>query len=105
MTTLDEIELHDALLKSMNVDYAAKVATVKIEFFEDAKDRNRKVALLIFEEIELVSQISSLERLQENAFAGNVNYWVPAQNGGTTYIYLVDGCVSIKAEKVRVEYK
>jgi hypothetical protein len=104
MANLEEIELHDALLISMNIDYVTKVVTIGVEFYKGGNDRDRRTALISFEGVESMSQISDMDRLQENIFADNVNYWLPAQHGGVTYIYLVHGCVAIKEKKVRIDH-
>ena len=69
----------------------------------NTNDSNRKPFSIVFEGVESISQISNLDRLEQNAFAGNVNYWIPEQNGGTTYIYLTDGCVAIKSAKIHLK--
>jgi len=100
---LESIELHDALLKKMDVDYVKNVVVVALEFYEDVDAPCRKTALITFEGVESISKICSLERMNQNAGAGNVNYWVPSQPGGTTFIYLVDGCISLTAQRVSLE--
>ena len=101
--TVDTIELHDALLKSTVIDYTAKTVEIKLEFYVSADDANRRPLSIIFEGVESIAQISNLDQLKKNAFAGNVNYWNPARNGETSYIYLADGCLAIKADKIRVK--
>lgn len=102
MSILEKIELHDALLKSMNVDYNLKRVTVELDFYEDSSDSHRKSASIIFEGVKSIAEICNLDRLQDNARAGNVNYWVPGQADDTTYVYLVDGCLAILAKTVEV---
>jgi hypothetical protein len=102
MSILKTIELHDALLKGMNIDYISKRVTVELDLYEDSHDSHRKSASIIFEGVKSISEICNLDRLQDNAKAGNVNYWVPDQSNGTSYIYLVDGCLAILAKTVEV---
>ena len=101
--TVDSIELHDALLKSTAIDYMAKTVEIKFEFYVSTDDASRRPLSIIFEGVESIAQISNLDQLKKNAFAGNVNYWNPAQNGETSYIYLADGCLAIKANKIRAK--
>lgn len=98
---LDKIELHDAQLKSMHVDYVAKSVTVNLEYYKSEEDSKRKAAAVVFEKVETVSQIGDLEKLQDNARAGNVVFWHPANGSGTTEIYLTGGILAITAKKVR----
>jgi hypothetical protein len=71
--TLEEIELHDALLKSMVVDYAAKSVTIGVDYYESNDVRERKPALIIFDGVESISQVSNLIALEKNTFAGTHN--------------------------------
>lgn len=100
---IEELELHDALLKSTIIDYTSKIIEVQLELYLNTKDSKRRPFSIIFEGVESISQIANLERLSQNAFAGNVNYWQPEQNGGTTYIYLTDGCIAIKSAKLQLK--
>lgn len=100
--SVDAIELHDALLKSTCIDYTDGTVEIGFEFYASADDSSRKSVSVVFEGVESMSQIADLEALKKNAFAGNVTYWLPGENGATTYIYLTDGCLAIKAKQIRV---
>jgi hypothetical protein len=95
----EKIELHDAVLQSMRIDYAKKTVLVEVQYYPDANSSERKRASIFFEEVESVSQVADIERLSSHASAGNINYWVPVREG-TSYIYLSDGCVAVKARKL-----
>jgi hypothetical protein len=103
MMPVDAIELHDALLKSTVTDYVTKTIEMVFEIYMNTDDTSRKQVSVVFEGVESISQISNLDNLNKNAFAGNVNYWIPEQHGNTTYIYLCDGCIAIKADKIHVK--
>jgi hypothetical protein len=105
MNNPNEVELHDAILNSVDTDCSSKVVTINIELYAGKEDSNRKTACLVFENVESMSQIVSFDSLAANSKAGNINYWSPAKNSGTTHIYLVDGCIAVKAASVRVEIK
>ncbi|WP_157778542.1 hypothetical protein [Massilia violaceinigra] len=100
MNDVDEIELHDALLKSMETDFLAKTVKITVGYYANPDDSKRKEIVIVFEGVESISQISDLDQLQKNAFAGNVNYWRPNDGGMATYIYLTDGCIAITAKKI-----
>lgn len=99
MDDLEKVELHDALLQSMRIDYPEKTVLVEVEFYPEAQSSERKHASILFEEVESVSQLADIERLRSHASAGNINYWVPVREG-TTFIYLSDGCIAVKAGKL-----
>ena len=98
----DRVELHDARLTEMRIDYRAGTATVEVELYLDPGATERSKARIVFEEVVDLSQVAAFERLAQHAKAGNINYWVPAQNG-TTFLYLSDGCVAVNAKRVRCE--
>jgi hypothetical protein len=102
MLGLKDLELHDACVKKMNVDYISKTVSIDLDFYENSNSCDRQSGSIIFEGIESISQICDFNRLSHHFDAGNVNYWVPAQRGGTTYIYLTDGCIAITAKKIKI---
>jgi hypothetical protein len=95
--------LHDALLRSMAVDYRAKTVAITVEFYESKEDGDRKSGLIFFEGVESVSQMNNFDALESNAFAGHVTQWVPAKGHGTTYIDVSGGGIAINAKKVVLE--
>jgi len=100
MINIEEIELHDALLKSVSCDCVAATVQIALEFYELNASVRRGLTLL-FSGVDAFTQMLSMERMKINSFAGTVNYWIPEQNG-TTYIYLSDGCIMIAAERISV---
>lgn len=97
---VEEIELHDALLKNTVINYVSKTIEIQLELYLNTNDTSRKSLSVVFEGVESISQMSDLDKLEQNAFAGNINYWLPEQSSGTTYIYLTDGCIAIKAANI-----
>lgn len=100
MNNLEELELHDAILKSMATDFAANTVNITLAYYAAADHTRRSDIAIRFEGVRSISQISDLDRLQKNAFAGNVNYWRVGDRETPSYIYLTDGCIAIAAEKV-----
>jgi len=84
-------------------NHTSKIVEVQLELYLNAKDSNRSPFSIIFQGVESISQIVSLDRLEQNAFAGSINYWIPEQNGGTTFIYLTDGCIAIESTKIQLK--
>jgi hypothetical protein len=102
MTALESLELHDGLIVSMEISYTKKDLIVEVELYRSSDDRVREKRSIIFEGVRSISQIADFNSLEKNAFAGNINYWVPCQDG-TTFIYLTDGCIVVNASGLRVE--
>ncbi len=100
MNDAQEIELHDAILKTMTTHFAARTVHISLDYYADSDCAKRRELSLLFEGVSSISQISDLERLQQNAFAGNVNYWRAGDGGTPGYLYLTDGCIAIAAAKV-----
>lgn len=98
---LEKIELHDACLQWMHIDYVAKTVRIDLQFYLTPESSKREMASLVFSKVDSVSHIGDLISLEDNAAAGNVNYWIPRRTG-LTYIYLVDGCIAIEAQDIEL---
>ena len=102
---LTTIELHDAIVKSISADCTLNTVIIDVDFYKSKDDDNRTPALIIFDRVDSLSQVTNFGALQKNAFAGHINEWVPApaQGNGTTYIDMVGGCIAINAKTVRFD--
>jgi len=99
-----DLELHDGIIKNMTIDYEKNTIDFFLEVYLTKADRQRNGLIIRFSDVESISKIIDFKSLKKNCFAGNVNYWIPAEcEGGTTYIYLSDGCIAVKSECVQVE--
>jgi hypothetical protein len=103
MSELDEIELHDGLIRGVNIDFEAGSVAIYLAYYSSPDSRERAAAALFFEGVESISQILSVTGVRQNASAGNINYWVPSDGGGVTYIYVVNGCIAVTAKSVRFD--
>jgi len=92
------IELHDARLVSVTTDYVARRVVVAIDYYPNPNASVRVPASIQFNGVSRFNELSDLDELQSNAAAGNISYWVPAIDSGTTYIYLVRGLIGITAK-------
>jgi len=97
---LNDVDLHDALLKNMVVNYKEKNINIIVEYYKSENDKERNTAEIKFKDVELLTQVIDIHEMEINAFAGNISYWIPSQGYGTTYIYLTQGCISIKSSDV-----
>jgi len=100
---LDEIELHDGLINNMVFDYTARSIAIEVEYYKKYGEKKRYKGKILFEGVNLTTQICDFAAMEKNAFAGNINHWTPAVGKGKTYIYLVDGCISIESTKLLFE--
>jgi len=102
---LDQIELHDSVIKETRISYPEKRVVIDLEYYPDAKNSKHRIkGRLFFNGVSQYSDISSLDKIEKHAtVGGNVSYWVPANGQGTTYIYLARGLISITATDVKME--
>lgn len=101
---LDDIELHDGLITNALVDYENQTVTIAIKYYKGSESSERTSANIIFEGVSELHQISSLEKMRKNAFAGTISYWTPAaKKEDTTYIYLTGGCIAITASVIKFD--
>lgn len=99
----EHVELHDAQIESLNVEFAkGKVAVDVLYYSEGAESSGRVPARITFTGVEAFSDVANLVALNEHRGFGNISYWTPAIGPGTTYIYLSSGCLSVTAKSVRV---
>jgi hypothetical protein len=99
----DKIDLHDAILDSLAIDYPKKMVTIDISYYPDSVNSQVRVPVQIkFSGVEKVSEISDFLDLDENRCAGNISFWHPAEGYGTTYIYFISGVISVTAKALSV---
>ncbi len=101
---LNQIELHDAIIKETIISYPQKSVTIELDYYPDVNNSKYRIASrLIFNGVSQSSDISNMDEIQNHANAGNVSYWVPVDGEGTTYIYLARGLISITAKDIIIE--
>jgi len=83
-SNLDSIELHDAIIESINMDFSSAAVTVHIAYYPNAESQRRIQGKLSFENVESIFQAADFTRLQQNSAAGNINYWRPSNAGQVT---------------------
>ena len=98
----EQIDLHDAILKKMAVDYVAKSVSISVDLYRDKNVPGRIPAIIVFDEVDSLSHITDIKELKEHTFAGHISYWKPAKANETTFIYLTAGCIAITAGKISI---
>ena len=66
------------------------------------KDAKRVSGTLRFSEVTQCNQLADFLELAQHHDFGNIAHWVPATQGGTTYISLVRGYIAITAARVEM---
>lgn len=102
MTELTDIELHDAILKSMKIDLTTEEVILSLEAYKSPNSTKRSGLKIIFKQIASLSQLIDFISLKQNTFAGHVNYWTPAKTEGVTYLYLCDGLIAITCKNLEL---
>ncbi len=97
-----DLELHDGVLRSLHADYSKALVTLFVDAYLSVDTKVRSPVEINFVDVENMSCIADFESMATNSRAGNINYWAPAANGGSTYVYLSEGCIVIRAAEVRV---
>jgi hypothetical protein len=106
MNRLDKFELHDAVIERTSIDYPKKTVQIDMAYYpEPVHAKTRVGASIVFEGVRSISHSADFGHLGDNARAGNINYWAPALKSGVTFIYLVNGVISIDARRVSVKVK
>lgn len=98
----EDLELHDATIQGMDVNYSERIVVLRLEIYADSHAKDRVAAEIRFSGVERLSDVSDFGSLADNLFAGNVTYWSPAAGYGTTNIYLAGGFIAITAQSVTV---
>ena len=89
-------DLHDARIRSARLD--DKLGTVTIEVtLASGKD-----ATLTFEGVRPSPHLAEALQLA-NPGAGRILDWAPSAGPGNTHIYLMDGVITLRAEKLAVK--
>ena len=102
---LRNINLHDAQISGARIDYSKRTVAFELAFYKSEQAPRRTRAVLRFDGVSALSHIADFARLADNFKFGHVQYWVPESGRGTTFIYLMDGAISITAKRARMIVK
>ena len=87
----------------MAIDYVNCTISIDLDYYPQGNESSQRVSAQInFSGVRKLNEVSDFDELSTNASAGNITYWVPAKNNGTSYIYLARGFISIEAAGVEV---
>jgi hypothetical protein len=86
------IDLQDAKILSARFDEAAGVITIAAELAD------KRAVRLVFEGVRPAPHIAPMLKL-----GGSILDWKPAAGPGNTHIYLMNGVITIRAERLSVK--
>ena len=93
----DQQQGHDAQLDAIVIDVLGRTVTVRLSAYTTPNGPERDAVDITFTNVEQVQSLADLAKLQDNRSAGNVNHWRIADGPGTSYFYLVEGCLVVTA--------
>jgi hypothetical protein len=97
------IELQDARIRSGRFDEQSGCVSIELDLRESRATGRQKRAVLVFEGVRPSPHIAETLKLANHARAGNVLHWAPSWKAGNTFIYLMDGVISIWAQRLSVK--
>lgn len=102
MTAAQELELHDAQLTGVEVRPTSREIAVSVRAFVGVAPNTRTKLTVLFKGVKQFTQNMDFLAMEDHSSAGNINYWSPSLQAGTTYIYLVDGVIVVEHESIAI---
>lgn len=102
MATLSQLELHDANLLGVVLDYVSRTADVRLAYYPSEQSPERVLGTLRFVDVSQFNHLADLDLLAEHSTFGNVNQWVSGERLGVSYIYLARGLITVTAASVEL---
>lgn len=90
---MGSVPVSEARITSARLDERAGVVTIEIVL------ASGKPATLVFEGVRPSPHLAAMLKLA-GPQAGNILDWAPSAGPGNTHIYLLDGVITIRAEKL-----
>ena len=99
----EKFNFHDARINAFNVDIVKKTIVICLSYYRSENDSSRVSGKLLCTGVRELNGLLNLDMLQLNYGPGNVNYWTCYEEKGEAFIYLADGCLSIRSESFSFE--
>lgn len=93
----NETDGHDSQVESITVDVLRQTVSLALSSYPSLDASDRVAIEVTFNEVTSVNTLTDLVKLADNHSAGNVAYWHIQKGPGTSYFYLVQGCLVITA--------
>lgn len=95
------LDFHDSVLDEVAFDAGAQTATIRLQIYPTTDAKTRTPATLTFEGVRTLSMTADADALARHAAPGNVGYF-RHQEGRSSYLFLVAGCLAIEAKRVHL---
>ena len=102
MIAAQGLELHDAQLTGVEVRPTAREVALSVRAFVGVAPNTRTKLTVLFKGVKQFTQNMDFLSMEDHSSAGNINYWSPALQAGTTYIYLIDGVIVVEHESIAI---
>lgn len=102
MIAAQGLELHDAQLTGVEVRPTAREVALSVRAFVGVAPNTRTKLTMLFKGVRQFTQNMDFLSMEDHSSAGNINYWSPALQAGTTYIYLIDGVIVVEHESIAI---
>lgn len=97
------MDLHDARIRKFDVCIESRMIRITIDYWLSSDSSERKLGIIVFENVQFFSSTLDLLSLLDNQMAGNISYWRPCVEHGYTYIYMSDGILAVLSAEPRIE--
>jgi hypothetical protein len=96
------LPIADARIRASRIDPSGARVVIDIDFLQDPDDTKRRRASLVFEGARSLERVADSLKLAAAPGASTVLHWQPCAPGNT-FLYLMDGVISIWAQALRIE--
>lgn len=94
----DEMQGHDSQVESITIDALSRTVSLRFSSYPSFAASDRIAIEVAFKNVTSITTTADLVALSINHGAGNVNHWHVAEGPGSSYFYLIEGCLVITAE-------
>lgn len=94
------IDLHDAIIESIDINILDQSTKIRLKYYESTDAKERSSGVIAFRLVSAISGLLEFNALLDNSRSGNINHWTPSPASGTTYIYFLEGCLSVSANSI-----
>ncbi|WP_162312954.1 hypothetical protein [Pseudoxanthomonas yeongjuensis] len=99
----NKIDLHDAIVEKMTISLLDRLVEIRVKYYSSGEAKARSSGVIIFTSVSSLSGILDFDSIADNSQAGNINHWNPCEKDGTTFIYFLDGCLSVTAGSIQFD--
>lgn len=94
----DEQQGHDSQIDAIAIDVLCRTVTLRLSAYATEESPKRDAIEIVFRDVEQVQCIADLVKLGDNRSAGNITHWHIAHGPGSSFFYLIEGCLVVTAQ-------